>query len=78
MIVPMDEREAAIRAAAEHVARTRERLKDGQEEIARLHAALSDTREHLAGMSLWIEQTDRLLGEERARRTADGATPADD
>ena len=74
----MDEREAAIRAAAEHVARTRERLKSGHEEIARQHAAVSDTRDHMAGMSLWIEQTDRHLGEERARRQADGSTPADD
>jgi phage-related tail protein len=74
----MDEREAAIRAAAEHVARTRERLKTGQDVIERLHAAVSDTREHMAAMSGWIEQTDRILGEERARRTSDGAPGMDE
>ena len=73
----MDEREAAIRAAAEHVARTRERLKNGRDEIDRQHASVSDTREHLAVISGWIEQTDRILGEERARRTADGAPGGD-
>jgi hypothetical protein len=35
-------------------------------------------RDHMADMSRWIEQTDRHLGEERARRQADGFTPADD
>jgi hypothetical protein len=73
----MDEREAQIRAAAEHVARTRQRLKDGQHEIERQHASVGDTREHLAGMRSWIEQTDRILGEERARRAADGAPDQD-
>jgi len=74
----MDEREAVIRAAAEHVARTRERLQDGKAEIERQHAAVSDTREHMSGMHAWIEQTDRLLGEERARRAADGAPDRND
>jgi phage-related tail protein len=74
----MDDRETAIRAAAEHVARTRERLRDGQDEIERQHAAVSDTREHMAAISGWIEQTDRILGEERARRTGGGAPGGDE
>ena len=74
----MDKREAANRAAAEHVERLRKRLQDGKDEIGRQRSVVDANRDHMADMSRWIEQTDRHLGEERARRHADGSTPADD
>ncbi len=74
----MDKREALNRAAAEHVQRLRQRLQDGKDEIGRQRSVVDANRDHMADMSRWIEQTDRHLGEERARRQADGATPADD
>jgi len=37
----MDEREAVIRAAAEHVARTRQRIEEGRAEIERQQATIS-------------------------------------
>jgi hypothetical protein len=74
----MDEREAANRAAAEHVERLRQQLRDGKDEIGRLRGVVDANRDHMADMSRWIEQTDRALGEERARRQADGSTRADD
>jgi hypothetical protein len=55
----MDEREAAIRAAAEHVERLRVRLREGQDEIHRQRASVSQTREHLSGIERWIEHADR-------------------
>jgi hypothetical protein len=55
----MDEREAANRAAAEHVERLRRRLREGQDEIHRQRAAVSETREHLSGTERWIEHADR-------------------
>jgi predicted nucleic acid-binding Zn-ribbon protein len=64
----MDDREAANRAAAEHVERLRERLREGKAEIERQRAAVGDTQEHLTGLQRWIEHTDAQLGEERARR----------
>jgi hypothetical protein len=67
----MDEREAANRAAAEHVQRLRQRLEAGKDEIERQRAVVSDTRAHLTGMQRWIQQTDAHLGEERARREHD-------
>jgi hypothetical protein len=73
----MDEREAANRVVAEHVARLRKRLADGKGEIERLRASVDATNEHLTGMRRWIEHTDRQLGYERARRS-DGPTPEDD
>jgi hypothetical protein len=66
----MDEREAANRSAADYLARLRQRLTDGKSEIERQRASVDATHEHLAGMSRWIEQTDRQLGQERERRTA--------
>ena len=74
----MDEREAANRAAAEHVKRLRKRLRDGQAEIGRQREVVDSNRDHMADMSRWIEQTDRHLGEERARRQADAARPSGD
>ena len=74
----MDKREAANRAAAEHVERLRKRLQDGKDEIGRQRGVVDANRDHMADMSRWIEQTDRHLGEERARRLADGSTPAVD
>ncbi|MDX6402048.1 MAG: hypothetical protein QOF27_2654 [Gaiellaceae bacterium] len=68
----MDEREAANRAAAEYLARLRQRLSEGKSEIERQKASVDETHEHLAGMSRWIEQTDRQLGRERERRNGRG------
>ena len=70
----MDEREAAIRAAADHVSRVRQRLRDGQTEIRRQHASVNQIREHMAGISRWIKQTDQLLEEDRVRRARGGAS----
>jgi hypothetical protein len=70
----MDKREAANRAAAEHVARLRKRLEEGKNEIGQ-REVVDANRDHLADMSRWIEQTDRQLGEERARRLADASRP---
>jgi hypothetical protein len=66
----MDEREAANRSAADYLAQLRQRLSEGKSEIERQKAAVDETHEHLAGMSRWIEQTDRQLGQERERRNA--------
>jgi hypothetical protein len=74
----MDKREEANRAAAEHVELLRKRLQEGKDEIGRQRGVVDANRDHMADMSRWIEQTDRHLGEERARRQADGFTPADD
>ncbi|MCW2964846.1 MAG: hypothetical protein JWO17_2098 [Actinomycetia bacterium] len=68
----MDEREAANRAAADYLARLRQRLSEGKSEIERQKASVDETHEHLAGMSRWIEQTDRQLGRERERRNGRG------
>jgi chromosome segregation ATPase len=73
----MDDREAANRSIADHVARLRQRLRAGKEEIERQRASVDETNEHLTGMRRWIEQTDRQLGNERARRDQE-TTPADD
>ena len=70
----MDDREAANRAAQEHIERLRRQLADGKSEIDRQRASVDETREHMSGMSRWIEQTEQSLGEERARRS----TPSDD
>ena len=74
----MDQREATNRAAADFLAGLRQRIVDGKSEIERQRAVVEETHEHLAGMSRWIEQTDRQLGLERARRNADGDNAADE
>ena len=74
----MDKRVEANRAAREHVERLRKRLQDGKDEIGRQRGVVDANRDHMADMSRWIEQTDRHLGEERARRQADGARPSGD
>jgi len=74
----MDKREAVNRDVAEHVKRLRKRLEDGKDEIGRQRAVVDANRDHMADMSRWIEQTDRHLGEERARRRADASRPAGD
>ena len=74
----MDEREAANRSIADYLARLRERLADGRSELQRQRALIDETHEHLAGMSRWIEQTDRQLGQERERRHGRGDTSADE
>lgn len=68
----MDEREAVNRAAADYLARLRQQVSAGKSEVERQRAVVHETHEHLAGMSRWIEQTDRQLGQERARRNARG------
>ena len=68
----MDEREAANRSVADYLARLRQRIEDGKSEIERQRASVDETHEHLAGMSRWIEQTDRELGQERERRRSRG------
>jgi uncharacterized small protein (DUF1192 family) len=73
----MDEREAANRSAAKYLAQLRQRVAAGKSEIERQKASVDETQEHLAGMSRWIEQTDRQLGQERARRSAHGDNSAD-
>jgi septal ring factor EnvC (AmiA/AmiB activator) len=57
-----------LRRAAEHVEETRRRLAAGEAEIHRQREAVAETQRHLSGMSRWIEQTERQLGEQRARR----------
>jgi hypothetical protein len=73
----MDDREAANRSIADHVAHLRKRLVAGKDEIDRQRAAVDATNEHLTGMRRWIEQTERQLGNERARHDEE-STPADD
>jgi hypothetical protein len=64
----MDEREAAIRAAADHVERTRRRLQEGRAEIDRQHAEVAQTRDHIGGMRRWLEETfGRVPSDEGAR-----------
>lgn len=74
----MDAREVANRSVAEHIERLRRRLADGKSEIERQRASVDQTHEHLAGMSRWIEQTDRQLGQERERRQAQRETSSDE
>lgn len=68
----MDEREALNRSAADYLERLREQVTAGRSEIERQRAVVDENHEHLAGMSRWIEQTDRQLGQERARRDSLG------
>ena len=65
---PDREREQAVKAAREHVERTRKRLADGRATIDRLHESIEDTNRHIVSVSRWIGETVRPLGEERARR----------
>lgn len=58
----------ALREAAEHVEETRRRLAAGEVELQRQRESVAETERHLTGMSRWIEQTERQLGEQRARR----------
>jgi hypothetical protein len=74
----MDKREETNRVAAEHVERLRQRLQDGKYEIGRQRGVVDANRDHMADMSRWIEQTDRHLGEERARRQTDSSRPSGD
>lgn len=67
----------ALRQAAEHVEATRRRLAAGEAELQRQREAIAETERHLSGMSRWIEQTERQLGEQRARREGlEGGTAA--
>ncbi|MFL5928131.1 MAG: hypothetical protein ACJ77E_14475 [Gaiellaceae bacterium] len=64
----MDEREAVNHAVAEHLAELRRRLAEGRAEIERQRAEVDATHDHMAGMSRWIQETDRQLSLERERR----------
>ena len=64
------EREEAVDAARAHVERTRKRLADGRATIERLHESIEETNRHLANVSEWIGETERALGEDRARRVS--------
>jgi len=66
----MDEREAVNRAVAEHLERLRRRLEDGRSEIERQRAEVDATHDHMAGMSRWIQETDRQLTLDRERLNA--------
>jgi phage-related tail protein len=59
----------ANRAAQEHIARTRETLRNGRERLRRMQAEIDDTNRHIASMSEWIEENERVLQEERDRRS---------
>jgi chromosome segregation ATPase len=73
----MDKREQLNRSAADHLARTRQRLVDGKAELERQRASVDATREHLSGMRRWIEQTEEQLGNERSRRHRVGGNGTD-
>jgi phage-related tail protein len=60
----------ANRAVQEHIARTREALRDGRDRLRKMQAEIDDTNRHIASMSEWIEENERLLQEERARRSS--------
>ena len=64
----VDHPENRIAAAREHLARTRERLREGRRVLDRLHASIDETNDHIRSMSSWIEENERALAEERRRR----------
>jgi hypothetical protein len=74
----VDDPETRNRAVAEHVARLRERLLEGQAEIERQRAAVDETHEHLAGMSRWIEQANLPRVDGRTHRLAADPIEPDD
>ena len=55
----MDDREQANRLAADHVARTRQRLADGKDEIERLRASVR-----------WLKASEAPMGDEETARDA--------
>ena len=66
-----DERfDDANRAVQEHIARTRETLRNGRERLREMQAEIDDTNRHIASMSEWIEENERTLQEERDRRSS--------
>jgi predicted nucleic acid-binding Zn-ribbon protein len=65
--------EAELRRAADHVARTRERLVRGRAELARMQQSVRDTDEHLGSINAWIDETERHL-----RAARDTAEPDED
>jgi chromosome segregation ATPase len=66
-----DDREAVIRAAAEHVDRLRRRLADGRAELERQNESVEDTRQHIEDISRFIAEIERHLLEVR-REASDG------
>ena len=63
------EREQVVQAARAHVERTRLSLADGRATIERLQESIEDTNRHIASITAWIDETERALDEDRARRT---------
>ena len=59
----------SIRAAREHLERTRARLAKGRKNLDRLHDSIDDTRRHIDTMSDWIAETEQALAEDRKRRS---------
>ena len=57
--------EDSVRAAREHVERTRKRLADGRQSIERMQQSIEDTNRHIESISQWIDETERALGEMR-------------
>jgi predicted RNase H-like nuclease (RuvC/YqgF family) len=76
MVRREDEMQGWMRSAAEHIAQTRRRLKDGREEIDRLQSSVQDMNEHLASMAEWIEATERQLELQRRRPDDDARSEA--
>jgi chromosome segregation ATPase len=68
--------DAANRAAREHIARTRERLRSGRQTLDRLQAEIDDTNRHIEAMADWIQENERLLREDRLRRSPFGKKQA--
>ena len=66
-----DDREAVIRAAAEHVDRLRMRIADGRAELERQNESVEETRRHIADISRFIAETERHLLDVR-RGASDG------
>jgi septal ring factor EnvC (AmiA/AmiB activator) len=60
----------ANRAVQEHIAWTREALRDGRDRLRKMQAEIDDTNRHIASMSEWIEENERTLQEERDRRSS--------
>jgi hypothetical protein len=66
-----DERDAAIRAAAQHVDELRQRLVEGRLELERQNGSVAETRRHIEDVSRFIEETERHLLELRGSERRD-------
>jgi hypothetical protein len=68
------EREDPNRPIREHLERTRRQLAGGRARLAKARETIEETNRHIASMSEWIGETERALGEERARRQSNGGS----